>query len=103
MVIMETPASSESGTGGALHRRISVKIIAILAASLLLVELVILVFSAFSEYDRLVDHFRFESEVIVRAVDRDRLEDPDYVEALRSRLSELELIDIEAAAVSEEA
>ncbi len=81
---------------GRAHKRISVKIIAILVASLLFVEAVILLFSAFGERDRLVDHYRFEGQVLVRAVDRDRLDDPEYVEALRSRLSELQLLDIEA-------
>ncbi|NBB89657.1 MAG: HAMP domain-containing protein, partial [Spirochaetes bacterium] len=81
---------------GRVHKRLSVKIISILVASLLFVEAVILAFSAFGERDRLVDHYRFEGQVIVRAVDRERLDDPTYVEDLRSRLSELELLDIEA-------
>lgn len=81
---------------GRAQKRLSVKIIGILVASLLFVEAVILAFSAFGERDRLVDHYRFEGQVIVRAVDRERLDDPAYAEDLRSRLSELEVLDIEA-------
>jgi methyl-accepting chemotaxis protein len=86
--------ASPTGAGG-VGGRISVKIIVILVVSLLLVEAVILLFSAFNEYDRLVDHYRFEGEVLVRAVDRDRLDDPAYVEALLERMSDLQLLDIE--------
>jgi len=81
---------------GRAQKRLSVKIIGILVASLLFVEAVILAFSTFGERDRLVDHYRFEGQVIVRAVDRERLDDPAYAEDLRSRLSELEVLDIEA-------
>lgn len=86
---------------GRTHRRLSAKIIGILVASLLFVEAVILLFSAFGEYERLVDHYRFEGEVIVRAVDRERLDDPAYVDDLLERLSELQLLAIEAAPQSE--
>ena len=79
-----------------LNRKISAKIIAILVVSLLVVEAVILLFSAFGEYESLVDHYRFEGRVLVRAVDRERLDDPAYVDALLSRLSELQVLDISA-------
>ncbi|MFP4066965.1 MAG: methyl-accepting chemotaxis protein [Spirochaetaceae bacterium] len=82
---------------GQAGRNISVKIVAILVVSLLVVELVILVFSAFSEYERLVGHYRFEGEVIARAVDPARLEDRAYRDELLSRLSEMDVQDIEAA------
>ena len=78
------------------------KIIVILIASLVLVEGVILLFTATDHRRELVDHYLFQSRIISLTADTDRLEDPAYRSALLQRLGGEKVLSVGSGPRSEE-
>lgn len=78
--------------------KISVKIISILSVSLIVVEAVILLFSVQSERERILDHHRFATSLVVASIDPELVDDSGYLETMVERLSEFDIKEIRPVA-----
>jgi methyl-accepting chemotaxis protein len=77
------------------RRSISTKILVILVVSLLVIEAILLVFSVASREGELVEHYLFESRIVARAIEIDRVQDPSYRAELERRLADVNILAIE--------
>ena len=91
--------SSSSAMEAKVERRRSVssRIILILAGSILLIEAVILGFSAFSQRQTLVDHYLFQADIIIQSLGPNIGEQPQLLEGAKERLSEESVLRIAPA------
>jgi methyl-accepting chemotaxis protein len=76
------------------QRKISIKILSILAISLIIVEAVLLLFSVRSERGRIIDHHKFATALVLESIDPELVENPDYLEGMATRLADMEIKEI---------
>ena len=82
------------------QRSVSITILVSLAIAILVIEAIILGFSALSQRQTLLDHYRFKGAIIGMSLGEDAMMDPDLLARAAARLDEENVVAIYDAATS---
>jgi methyl-accepting chemotaxis protein len=78
-------------------KTVSRRIILILALSILVIETIILGFSALSQRRTLLDHYLFQADIVIKSLGSEILNSPEAREAAQARLAEEKVLAIRQA------